>query len=117
MQAEEIKKIIIGSLDVNANASKAAKQLDDEGLSFDFREGFTDRVIGKIFTTQPAADRELDFIRNLNFVFKRIALTGVAAIVLLFLSILIAEGSFSLNSFLGLGNVSDESIVCLLTSN
>jgi hypothetical protein len=53
----------------------------------------------------------------MNYVFYRIALTGVAAIVILLISIYLMEGSVSINSFLGLGDTYDESIVCLLTGN
>jgi hypothetical protein len=115
MTPEEIKKLIAGSLDANSDPLQAAEQLDDENLSFDFREGFTDKVVDKIFSAGLKADRETEFVRNLNFVFYRIAVTGIAAIVILLVSIFIAEGTLSLNSFLGLRDVSDESIVCLLT--
>jgi hypothetical protein len=53
----------------------------------------------------------------MNFAFYRVALTGVAAIVLLLISIFLMEGSLSFNSFLGLKDNYDESIVCLLTGN
>jgi hypothetical protein len=53
----------------------------------------------------------------MNFAFYRIALTGVAAIIVLLVSIFLREGSFSFNSFLGLSDNYDESIVCLLTGN
>jgi hypothetical protein len=117
MKREEIKKLIIGSLDADADPSPAARQLDDEVLSLDFRKDFTGKVIDKLFTAGITVNRQMEFVRNLNTVFYRIALTGVAAIVILLISIYLAEGSFSLNSFLGIGNTSDESIVCLLTGN
>jgi hypothetical protein len=117
MKDEELKKLIIGSLDANADPSSVSEQLADEGLSYDFREGFSEKVLNKIFVAGKVIDREVDFVRNLNFVFSRIALTGVAAILILLISILIAEGSLSMNSFLGLGSVNDESLVYLLTGN
>jgi hypothetical protein len=46
-----------------------------------------------------------------------VALTGVAAIVILLISIFFVEGSISLNSLLGIGDTYDESIICLLTGN
>jgi hypothetical protein len=54
-------------------------------------------------------------MKSLNFVFNRIALTGIAAIIVLLISIFLMEGSLSFNSFLGLSDSYDESIVCLLT--
>jgi len=62
-------------------------------------------------------NREMEFVRSWNLAFYRIALTGVAAIVVLLLSIYIMEGSVSFNSLLGLSDNYDESIVCLLTGN
>jgi hypothetical protein len=59
--------------------------------------------------------REVEFGKYLNFAFYRIALTGVAAIVVLLISIFIMEGSLSLNTFLGLSDNYDESIVSMLT--
>jgi len=59
----------------------------------------------------------MESVRNLNNVFSRIALTGVAAIVILLISIFMVQGSLSLDSFLGLGNSYDESLVYLLTGN
>jgi hypothetical protein len=69
----------------------------------------------RIFSAGSAVVRETEFIRNLTFVFYRIALPGIAAIVLLLISIFLMEGSLSFNSFLGLGDSSDETIICLLT--
>ena len=62
-------------------------------------------------------NHEVEFVKYMNFAFYRIALTGVAAIVILLISIFFMEGSLSLNSFLGISNNYDESIVCLLTGN
>jgi hypothetical protein len=53
----------------------------------------------------------------MSSVFYRIALTGVAAIAILLISIFLMEGSLSFNSFLGLSDNYSESIVCLLTGN
>jgi hypothetical protein len=117
MDNDEIKKLIAGSLDPDSDPVQAAKQLNDEILPIDFREGFTDKVIDKIFSTGLKTEREMEFVRSMNFIFYRIAMTGIAAIVILLISIFIAEGSFSLNSFLGLSNANDESIVYLLTGN
>ena len=60
---------------------------------------------------------EVDFLKTMNYVFYRVTLPGVAAIVLLLISLFLMEGSLSFNSFLGLSDNYDESIVCLLTGN
>lgn len=117
MKPSEIKKLIIGSLSSDSDSVEAARQLEKEGLSYDFSSGFSARVTDKIFSASSTVIRQVEFVRSMNFAFKRIALTGVAAIVILLLSIFIMEGSFSVNSILGISDSYDESIVCLLTGN
>lgn len=117
MKPSEIKKLIIGSLSRDTDPAKAASQLEEEGLSYDFSRGFSARVSDKIFSASSTVIRQVEFVRTMNFAFKRVALTGVAAIVILLFSIFIMEGSFSVNSILGISDSYDESIVCLLTGN
>ncbi|HUV01138.1 MAG TPA: hypothetical protein VMW32_09265 [Bacteroidales bacterium] len=117
MKAEEIKELLIRSLDENADAGEAARRLEEEGAVFSFSKGFTDKILERLYTSGSAASKELEFLRNLNSAFYRIALTGVAAIVILLISIFLMEGSFSFNSFLGMSDSYDESIIYLLTGN
>ena len=116
MKPSEIKKFIIESTDEGTDTGEIARRLD-EGVSFDFSKRFSDKVTDRIFAGALAVTREMEFTRNLYSVFYRIAITGVAAIILLMLSIFIMQDSFSFNSLLGLGDTYDESIVCLLTGN
>ncbi len=117
MKASEFKDLLIRSLDKDADPEETPRKIKDAGVIFEFSEGFRDKVLDKIYSSGSAVVREVEFVKNLNFVFYRIALTGVAAIVVLLISIFLMEGSLSFNSFLGLGNSYDESIVCLLTGN
>lgn len=117
MKRPEIKQLIISSLDQGADAGDIARQLEDEGVSYDFSDKFSGMVLDKIFEAGLIINREQEFVRRLSSVFYRVALTGVAAIVLLMISIFFMEGSFSINSLLGIGDTIDESIVCLLTGN
>ena len=117
MKRPDIKKLIISSLDPEADSGEAARQLEDAGVSYDFKEDFTARLSEKIFKTATIIPLEPDFVRNLSSVFYRIAFTGVVAIVLLLISIFLMEGSLSINSFLGITDTYDESIVYLLTGN
>lgn len=117
MNSPEIKKLLISSLNSDADTVEVSKRLQEEGISYNFSKNFGDKVIGKIFAKGYKVTREIEFVKNLNFVFYRIAMTGVAAIVVLLISIFLMEGSISFNSFLGLSDSYDESIVCLLTGN
>ncbi len=117
MKATEIKELLIKSLDPDIDPRDFPRKLEDEGIFYDFSSGFRDRVLDRIYYTGSAKIREIEFVRSLNYVFNRIALTGVAAIVILLISIFLMGGSLSLNSFLGLSDSYDESIICLLTGN
>jgi hypothetical protein len=117
MKRSEIKNLIIGSADPDLDTIETARKIEEGGVTFSFREGFAQRVSDKIFSTAITVNREIEFVRSMRFVFSRIALTGIAAIVILLISIFLSEGSITLNTILGLGNTHDESIICLLTGN
>jgi hypothetical protein len=117
LNRSEIKNLIISSMNPETDAIDVSAKIEEAGVSFDFKESFSDKVLDRLFTAGVVVTREIDFVRSLNLAFYRIALTGVAAIVVLLISIFLMEGSLSFNSFLGLSNSYDESIVCLLTGN
>jgi hypothetical protein len=117
MKSTEIKNLIIGSADPGQDTMETVRKLEEAGVTYGFSKGFTKKVSDKIFSAALAVNREIDFVRSMNIVFSRIALTGIAAIVILLISIFLSEGSLSMNSILGLGDIHDESIICLLTGN
>ena len=115
MKSADIKKLIIDSLDEGSETRDIAVRLENEGVSYDFSNGFSDKVLEKVFSVSPAIIREIEFTKRFSTVFYRIAITGVAAIILLLVSIYLSEGSLSVNSFLGITDSIDESTICLLT--
>jgi hypothetical protein len=115
MNISQIKELMVSSLNSEADANEVSGKLKEAGISYDFNPDFTDKVLDKLFNTTSKISREVEFVRYMNFAFYRIALTGVAAIVVLLISMFFMEGSLSLNSFLGLSDNYSESIVCLLT--
>ena len=117
MKPSEIKKLISKSLDDKADTGNIPGILETAGASYDFREGFAERINDRLFGVSLAVKRNAEFKRSLNFAFSRIALTGAAAIIILMISIFLIQDSFSFNSFLGLGDNYDESIVYLITGN
>lgn len=114
MNSEEIKKLLNNSASDPVNGDTPGTPL---GIDLDFRPGFTEKVLNRIFSVEMKVAQELEFSRYMKVAFSRIALTGIAAIVLLLLSIFFMEGSLSFNSVLGLSDGNDETIVCLLTGN
>ncbi|MEI6049217.1 MAG: hypothetical protein WCS03_10000 [Bacteroidota bacterium] len=117
MNPTEIKNLLISSMNSDADPIAVSRKLEEECISYDFSNGFRDKILDKLFSAGYNINREVEFVKSMNFAFYRIALTGVAAIALLLLSIFLMEGSLSFNSFLGLNDSYDESIVCLLTGN
>ncbi len=117
MNPSEIKKLLISSLESDADPIEVSNRLEEEGVTYNFSKSFSDRVIDRVFSTGLIVTHEVEYVKNLSFAFYRIALTGIAAIVLLLISIFLMEGSITFNSLLGLSNSHDESIVCLLTGN
>ena len=117
MKPSEIKKLIISSLNTDADFKEASIRLEEEGVSYDFSKGFGDKILNKLYSAGLTINLEVEFMKSMSFAFSRIALTGVAAIILLLISIFLMEGSLSFNSFLGLNDSYNESIVCLLTGN
>ena len=117
MKASEIKKLIISSLHSDTDTTELPGRLEEAGISFDFKEGFGEKILSKVFSAGIAVNKEVEFLKSMTFAFNRIAITVVAAIILLLLSIFLMEGSISFNSFLGLSNSYDESIVFMLTGN
>jgi hypothetical protein len=117
MKPAEVKELMISSLSTDEDSGDVLKRLEDAGIKYSFSDGFRDKVLDRVFSAALTVNREIEFVRSMNSVFYRIALTGVAAIVLLLISIFLSEGSLSFNSFLGLKDSYDESIICLLTGN
>lgn len=117
MKLAEIKDLIISSLSSESSSGDSLRKLEEAGVKYSFSDGFRNKVIDRIFSATVTVNREVEFIRSMSSVFYRIALTGVAAIAILLISIFMMEGSLSFNSFLGLSDSYNESIVCLLTGN
>lgn len=117
MEISELKELMIRSLDRNSDHAKASRRLEEAGVTYSFSEGFQDKILERLASAGKTVVMEMDPVRNLNNVFYRIAFTGVAAIVILLISIFMIQGSLTVDSFLGLGNGYDESLLYLLTGN
>lgn len=102
-------------MDADSDPKKISMILQEEGVSYSFANGFQDKIIDKLFLATSIVNREIDFLRYMNFAFNRIAVSAAAAILALIISIWLKEGSLSLNTFFGIGDSYDESIICMLT--
>ena len=115
MNTSEVKELIISSLSSENDTAEVSSKLEQAGVTYDFGKDFSKSVIDRIFPVAFKVKEEIEFVRNMNFAFKSIAISSAAAIIVLLISIFIMEGTVSINSFLGLKDNYDESIVCLLT--
>ncbi len=81
---------------------------------YSFSPGFREKVMTKVYEEKVPLILRPEFNRSLFTVFKRVALTGVAAIVILFLSIYLSDDSFTFNSLTGGDPYSDDNLVSYL---
>ncbi len=74
-----------------------------------FSQGFSGRTLEKAFADSTESN-------NLYFLFKRFALSGVAAIIILLVSVYLTDGSFSLNALLGLSDLTTDNLLLALST-
>jgi hypothetical protein len=117
MKKSEVKKLIIDSMNAETDTAKVPELLEEAGIAYDFSDAFGDKVLDKLFSSRLQVTRQVEFAKYMNFAFYRVALTGIAAIIILLISLFLNEGSLSFNAFLGLSDNYNESIVSLLTGN
>jgi hypothetical protein len=117
MKSSEIKELLISSVNADADTSDISGKLEEEGITYDFSESFSNTIINRIFSIGLTLSSENEFVKYMKFAFYRVAITGVAAILLLLISIFLKDGSLSLNTLFGMSDSYDEGIICLLTGN
>ena len=115
MKYSEIKELLIASLNADADPEEFSGKMEEAGISYNFSRGFADKILDRLFPAGVVIEREIEFVKSMNFAFYRIAVSGAVAIMVLLISIYFMQGSLSLDSFLGLSDSYDESIICLLT--
>lgn len=81
--------------------------------TYSFKGGFVDRVMKRIEKERVLIPELLPF-NDLFYFFKRVALTGAAAILLLLITLFLSGGSFDLNHLLGIEQVSEEDLITYL---
>ncbi len=75
-----------------------------------FKPGFAGRVLETVSQATASSDD------NLYFLFKRFALTGVAAIIALLISVYFTDGNFSFDALLGLSDLSKDNLLLALST-
>lgn len=78
----------------------------------DFKSGFEKRVMDSIIKV-----KENSYSHAFNNAFKRIALSGAAAIIILMITIYMSDGNLSTDSLLGTGDMNIESYTAMMFNN
>jgi len=79
-----------------------------------FRVGFKNRVLARIADEKKPLFQKPEFNSSLYSMFKRVAITGVAAIVIILLSLYLSGETISLDTVTGKSIHSDEDLVSIL---
>jgi hypothetical protein len=114
MKQQNLKELLLRSvteeLDHDERKFMEAELLPD----YTFSPGFGERVMKRIGMEKVPVYMRPEFIRSFNIGFKRVALTGVAAILILAISLLFSQGSLSYDTLLGIDTQVDDSLISLL---
>lgn len=92
--------------------NKVGKLISSRNHSFS--DGFRNRVMQAIGDEKKGKVISIDFTRSFTSMFNRIAVAGVAAIVLLVISLYISHGSLNINTITGVEPVSQDNLVSVL---
>ena len=122
---EDLDTVQAGKLTEALNASRELQAERDKILAIrnliasrkaSFKPGFTKRVLNRIREENLPEVISPDFNQTFFNVFKKVALTGVAAIVILLLSIYFSSSKLGVDTIVG-GQYSDESLVSYMLSD
>ncbi|MCA1756952.1 MAG: hypothetical protein LC649_05790 [Bacteroidales bacterium] len=82
--------------------------------AYSFSNGFRDSVMERINNGTVSLGLRPDFLRSFNEIFRRVAVTGVAAIVVLIVIMFVSQGSISYDTLLGIDATIDDPLISLL---
>ena len=114
-EMERLERLLSESFELR---EEKRKLLEMRGLisskQYSFSDNFQAKVMDRITEENEPLILQPEFNRSLFTVFKRVALTGVAAILILFLSIYLSNDSFTLETLTGGDSYSDDNLVSYL---
>ena len=114
-EMERLERLLSESYELR---EEKRKLMEMRGLisskQYSFSDNFQAKVMDRIAEESEPLILQPEFNRSLFTVFKRVALTGVAAILILFLSIYLSNDSFTLETLTGGDSYSDDNLVSYL---
>ena len=113
-QAAKLKEVLNSSVELQAEQEKikAIRNMVSSRKA-SFKPGFKDRVLNRIKEENKSQVIIPDFNQTFFSLFKKVALTGVAAIVILLLSIYLSSHKLGVDTIVG-DPYNDESLVSYL---
>ncbi len=92
--------------------NKVGKLLSSRNHSFS--DGFHNRVMQAVSDEKKGKVISMDFTRSFTSMFNRIAVAGVAAILLSVISLYISHGSLNVNTLTGIDPNSEDNLISVL---
>lgn len=105
----EEQKLLDNALQGSEELRKEKQEIEQmrnllSGQEASFETGFEDRVMERLETEPTASPKTIEMVS----VFKRVAITGMAAIIALLITIYFVDGTLNLDSLFGLTNYSPD---------
>ena len=113
MNNAELKKLALKSLTEDISDSERAIIKSELITDYRFSDKFKERVID-IIDNNGLSLFDYDFVLKLNSLFKRVAITGMVAIIALIVSIFISQGTLSIDTIIGIDTTVDDGLLSLL---
>ena len=105
----EEQKLLDNALQRSEELRKEKQEIEQmrnllSGQEASFKSGFEDRVMDRLETQPTASPKAIEMVS----IFKRVAITGMAAIIALLITIYFVDGTLNLDSLFGLTNYSPD---------
>lgn len=114
MIMENLKELVLKVLTTDLN-EKEQELLRKEAIPlYSFSNGFKESVMDRISKGSVALGLRPDFLSSFNEIFRRVAFTGVAAIIVLIIIMFVSQGSISYDTLLGIDATIDDPLISLL---
>lgn len=111
---EKLKELVLKVLTTDLNEEEQ-ELLEREVIPvYSFSNGFRDSVMEKTGKGSVALGLRPDFLSSFSEIFRRVAFTGVAAIVVLIVIMFVSQGSISYDTLLGIDATIDDPLISLL---
>lgn len=114
MEQSTFKERLLKMAGQQTNPEILPGELKADGIDYDFSDQFETNLMRHIDILRSGVYKELDLLRSVNLIFTRVAITGIAAVLVLALIIVLSNDSATVDTLLGMGDAVDETILSVL---